>query len=133
MFEGRFYSCDFILKTFNSFFKNKDNFDIKICSVPENDYYIILIKIDGTFSIGVANLRYETIRDDGNQVIFIDTVWVGEGENEQEIESGRHFREWINGKAVYECMFYGKPWKKVVYNQDYLFTKQEEIGDSLLI
>ena len=41
--------------------------------------------------------------------------------------------EWDKGKAIYVDYAFGKPWTRVVYNQDYLFNKQEEIGDSLLI
>jgi len=133
LFEGQFYSCDFVLKTFNKFFKDKFNFEIRILSVPENDYYCMFVKINSVFSIGVANLKDIVIKDEGDRVAFIDVEWIGEGENQKQVECGRHYREWKNGKAVYECTYYGKPWKKVVYNQDYLFTKQEDVGDSLLI
>jgi len=133
LFEGHFYSCDYILKVFNKFFKNKDSFDIRRCSVPKNDYYGMFIKIDSTFSIGVANVLYTAIREENGGVVFVDTKWIGEGENLKEVEIDKHCIEWNKGKATYVDYAFGKPWTRVVYNQDYLFNKQEEIGDSLLI
>ena len=133
LFEGHFYSCDYILTIFNKFFKSKDNFYIRMCSVPKNDYYGVFIKIDSTFSIGIANVKYTAIREESEGVIFADTKWVGEGEDLEEIEIGKHYVEWDKGMATYMDHVFGKPWKKVVYNQDYLFNKQLEIGDSLLI
>ena len=129
LFEGQFYSCDFILKAFNKFFKDKFNFNIRIVSKPEVDYHIFLIKIDSTFSIGVANLKNIAIREESGGVTFIDVEWEGE----KEIEVGSHYVEWDGGKAIYETTWCGRDWKKVVYSQNYLFNKQEEIGDSLLI
>ena len=133
LFEGQFYSCDFILKTFNKFFKDKFNFDIRIASKPEADYYVFLIKIDSTLSIGVAKLKNVAIKEESDGVSFIDTEWILDGKEEKEIEVDRHYVEWDDGKAVYNELWCGRDWKKVVYKQDYLFNKQEEIGDSLLI
>ena len=133
LFEGQFYSCDFILKAFNKFFKDKFNFSIRIVSQPEADYHIFLIKIDSTFSIGVANLKDIAIKEESGGVSFIDVEWILDGKDEKEIETDRHYVEWDGGKAVYIGLWRGKDWKKVVYNQDYLFSKQQEIGDSLLI
>ncbi len=133
LFEGHFYSCDFILKAFNKFFKDKLNFDIRIISRPDDDYYIFLIKIDSIFSIGIANLKNISIKEEAGGVSFIDTEWILEGKEEKEIELDRHYVEWDGGKVIYNELWRGKDWIKVVYNQDYLFSKQEEIGDSLLI
>jgi len=133
LFEGQFYSVEFMLKAFNKFFKDKTNFEIRISSVAENDYYALLIKIDGTFSIGIANLKDIAIREEKGGVAFLDTDWVSEGDTEKQVEVGRHYVEWDKGKAVYTSTWMGRDWTKVVYSQDYLFNKQEEIGDSLLI
>jgi len=135
LFEGNFYSCDFVIKTFNIFFKNKDTFDIRVVSVPENDYHAMLIKIDGTFSIGIANLKNLAIKEEKGGVLFIKTEFKGDPDNDslEEYEISRTFIKWKNGKAVFEDTWRGSKWNKVVYNQDYLFDKQEEIGDSLLI
>lgn len=133
LFNGVFYSCDFIVKAFNSFFKNETSFDIRVCSLPDLDYYIFMIKINAEYSLGIANLKHITIIEEKGGLSFLDTKWVGEGDDEKEVEVGRHYVEWDNGKAFYVVTMYGKDWKRVVYNQDYIFMKFEEEGDSLLI
>ena len=133
LFEGQFYSVDFILKAFNKFFKDKTNFEIRICSVAENDYYAFLIKIDSIFSIGIANLKDISIKEVEDGVIFQDTEWVTEGNEEKVVVVDTHYVEWEDRKAIYEDYSLGKLWKKVVYSQDYLFSNLEEVGDSLLI
>lgn len=133
LFEGQFYSCDFILKAFNKFFKDKTNFEIRISSVAEDDYYAFLIKIDGTYSIGIANLKDIAIKEVEDGVIFQDTEWITEGNEEKVVVVDTHHVKWEDGIATYTDNFYARDWKKVVYSQECLFSKQEEIGDSLLI
>lgn len=133
LFNGIFYSCDFILNAFNKFFKNETSFDIRIASLPDDDYYLFMIKINSEFSLGIANLKNISIKEVDGKVAFLDTKWEWEGEDEKEVEIGRHYVDWDNGKASYTQVWRGRDWTRVVYNQDYLFSKQEEIGDSLLI
>lgn len=133
LFEGRFYSCDFMLKTFNKFFKGGVSFDIRIASIPENDLYYLLIKIDGLFSLAIANIRYDVMHIEGDGVLFIKTKPEEINGEIVDKEISRHFIPWKNGKAIFEDEWLGGKWNRVVYNQDYLFYKQQEIGDSLLI
>ena len=92
-----------------------------------------MIKIDSEFALGITNLLGQCVQEVDGGVAFIDRVWEGEGEDQKEVEVGRHYVDWDNGKASYTDTFMGKDWVKVVYNQDYIFDMQEEIGDSLLI
>ena len=131
-FDGYFYSGVYIMDILNGFFKDRDNHKIRI--IRRGDTIVLLFEINGELSIGIANKKDETIRIEDGKVCLVDCeLKPNKDDNYEFVEVGKTYAEWDNGKATFIKRWYSKEYKVVVYDQAYLFTKQEEIGDSLLI
>lgn len=116
----------------NGFFKDKSNHKIRI--IRRGDTIVLLFEINGELSLGIANKKDNTIRMEKGRVCLADCeLQPNKDDNYEFVEVGKEYAELMNGKAVFNRKWYGKEYKIVVYDQSYLFSKQEEVGDSLLI